>query len=312
MLLAFFLTYSAYAFSQQFQKESFYKKNSYEYQKWLVNSGFSKIIQVETTEITDNKLHLILITNYQHADSATVSWKELKKQFENEHNYELEKLLLYNAVNSLKIEPELLMIEVLNRLDEPDLLVEITFESSKVCVTNSVFRTKNAGFTIDIGDIRNKSIKVNLKNDQLNRKQIYEQILLYAKSRYSKFEKGNDVELSYIPGNNEKLIFMVSGLRQEVLTKEENIWVANLLNKVFDSNDYDWRRVEVLKFTFTYQNMSNKSVFIDCEIDGRYGSGYYKTTDWNKCIPMDPEFDWFLQKYTDDFRTAIYELLSKQ
>ena len=308
-MMSVHITYSQ---NYELKELSYYQKIVPEYQAWMDNSGLGGILKADLVEIKDKELHFLIKPRFEKGDSAKIAWITLKQKYNNQNQHTLEEVLYYNALNAFKVKPERLIVEILDDYEEACLWLELSFdiEKRKIIKRETICRTKNADFTIDIADVKNKAIKIDVKNDIKNRKQIYAAILKYAKEKYAAKHKGTDVTFRYEPGNNESLTFMAIGLRQEVLKAEDNIWIADLLNWTFNTADYDWRKIEVLKFTITYKKANDKQIYIDCEIDGRYGSGYYKTTDWNKCIPMDPEFDWYLQSYTDRFRTEIYELLS--
>lgn len=283
------------------------------YQKWLDYSGLGEILFADKFEQHRQHIHLIIKPKYAKGDSSMIAWKTLKQDYDAQHPHNLEEILFFNAVNAFKIRPGKLKVEILDDYTEPDLLVELSFDSEqrKIIKKEIIPKSKTADFSIDIGDIKNEGVKIDPKDNMNSRKQAYETILEYARNEFSKKNKGEKVEFGYKPGNNEKLEFSVVGLRQEVLKDKNNYWLADFYNWVTGS-DKDWRPVEVLKFYVTYKNSNNGQIEIHTEIDGRYGSGFHETTDWNKCTPIDPEFDWYLQDYTDKFSTKLYELLSKE
>ena len=296
----------------ELKKREHYAPLSPHYQVWLDEVGLGEMLRVDSVEVKNETLHLILKPNVSKGDSAKGAWFLLKQIYDQQHSHELEEVLYYNAANAFQVKLDKLIVEVLDDYNNACLWVELSYdmEKRKVIKRQSICKTKKAEFTMDIGEIKNKALKFDMSDDLKNRKQVYAAILRYAKAEYSPLRKGDEVVFRYEPGQNDKLVFMVIGLRQEVLKAEDNLWIGDFLNWTTNTHDYDWRKVEVLQFTITYKKANNQQIHLSCEIDGRYGSGYYKTTDWHKCIPMDPEFDWYLQDYTNAFRTQLYELFS--
>ncbi|HAN78264.1 MAG TPA: hypothetical protein DCQ31_11115, partial [Bacteroidales bacterium] len=56
-------------------------------------------------------------------------------------------------------------------------------------------------------------------------------------------------------GDSKILKFEVTNLRQEVLSAEDDIWICGLLNWVKPNFNCDWRKVEYLRFTFSYEKI---------------------------------------------------------
>lgn len=288
---------------------SHYQQLLPQYQTWLDNNGLGTVLQSDSLELRNDKLHLIIQPRFATSDSAKFAWQSLDATYNSQHQHELGEILYFNAVNAFEVIPPNIVVEVLDDYDTPCLWVELSYDTAKrqVIKRESICRTKSASFAIDLSDINNKTISINPKNNLNNRKQLYKAIFNYAEEVYA--PKGEDVEIIKERGKGGKLVFKVIGLRQEVLKNEYNHWIASTWNWIF-STDYDWRRVEILEFTISYAKIDEQAIEINCDIDGRYGSGYYNTTDWDKCTPMDPEFGWYLETYTNQFVTKIETLLT--
>ena len=305
-------------FSLQAQGE--YRAQSYQYQKWLKGAGFSKALKVSRVERKDDMLYFYLDFKYNGIDSTLAAWDIMRNKFGRQNTHDLESQLFYTACNIFKVPPYHLKLVLRNKEQDERFYFKLTYDqrSRSVVLTEPPLGFKAAGMVVDVGAVKNRSLIISTKKDITSKEAVYDAILDMAKELYSdKINLMNDkankevAYFRYLPGNEDLLQFSVVGLRQEVLKAEDNIWIARMLNWISGTRDYDWRKVEHIQFSINCKILSRRKMRIDCDIDGRYGSGYYKTTEWQKCIPMAPEFGWYLQKYNDDFKNQIYDLFSQ-
>lgn len=310
----------SFAQHSQLGSEWQYSSKLPEYQQWLRESGLGKALQTHSIEVHNGMLHLFVQFNYNKIDSTLAAWETMKKRFDRRNGFNLEQQLFFTACNILKVPPYLMKLELINKQRDERFYFAITYNANtrKIVTKEPPLSFKATTMVIDVGSVKNRPLIINTSRDLISPEAVYEEILEMAKRNYSsKIDIQNKVygrELayfSYLPGAEDVLHFSVVGLRQEILKEEDNIWIGKMLNWLFGTQDYDWRKVENIQFTISCKILSRRKMRIDCEIDSRYGSGVYRTTEWRKCIPMEPEFSWYVQKYNDDFKNQIYDLFTR-
>lgn len=296
-----------------------YRSLSNQYQKWLGSAGFGKALNVSKVERKEGMLYFYLDFKFERIDSTVAAWEQLKQKFNKHHGFDMEEQLFYTACNVFKVPPYQLNLIVRNKDRDERFYYKLSYDriNRKIILKQPPLGFRSAKMVVDVGTVKNRSLIISTNYDLKSREAIYNAILKMAKASYidkiDQHNKKSNSEVAYfryLPGNDEVLQFSVVGLRQEILRAEDNIWIAKMLNWISGTRDYDWRKVENIQFTISCKIISRRKMRIDCDIEGRYGSGYYETTEWQKCIPMEPEFGWYIQKYNDDFKNQIYDLFS--
>ena len=301
-------------------KEWQYSTRLPEYQQWLQEAGSGSALQTHSIEVHNGMLHLFVEFTYDKIDSTMAAWETMKQRFEYSKGFNLEQQLFFTACNLLKVPPYLLTVKLINKQREERFYYTIGYDMNnrEVQLKAPPLNFKAANMVIDVGSVKNRPLIINTSYDLTSIEAVYATILEMARNNYAaKIDIQNKVYgkdlayFGYLPGNEDVLHFSVVGLRQEILKEEDNIWIGKMLNWLFNTQYYDWRKVENIQFTITCKILSKRKMRIDCNIEGRYGSGVYRTTEWRKCIPMEPEFGWYVQKYSDDFKNQIYDLFTR-
>ena len=296
-----------------------YESSTYQYQQWLKTAGFSKALRASRAQKRDGVLYFYLDFNYEKVDSSLAAWSLLQRKFAKHNSHPMEAQLFYSACHVFKVPPHQLKLIIRNKDRDERFYFKLRFDpvSKSVVTDQPPLGFKAAGMVVDVGTVQNRSLIITTRADIKGKEAVYKAILNMARSHYEKKIEAVNARSTdevayfrYLPGNDDVLQFSVVGLRQEILRAEDNIWIAKMLNWISGTKDYDWRKVENIQFSINCKILSRRKMRIECDIEGRYGSGYYQTTEWQKCIPMAPDFGWYLQKYNDDFKNRIYELFS--
>lgn len=314
-----FLLWGGIGHAQVFrlQTQAYYQSLLPDYQNWLNQNDIGNVLKVERATLQNDQLYLYVMVDYPRWEESLNAWEILKQRFYLDKGYPLEKLLFFTACHINKVSPPGLVLMIQDIPEQPHLKVEVkyNFSSRKVMINQQSLRLRNYNPNMEVSTIKDKPIVVKTKFALKSQAEIYKHILDQAKAIYLPKIQGENqrygkkvARFNYVPSNSEVLEFAVIGLRQEVLKDEDNLWIGNMLNWLFGNYNYDWRKVENLRFSISCKKVSKDQLSIDCVIDCRYGSGVYLTTDWQKGISMEPEFGWYVQNYTDDFKNILYEL----
>lgn len=295
-----------------------HKKELSIYQEWLDLLNLSEVIQVYDIEYQDDDtLTLYLQFAKDNIDFAVNSWNKLDSIYnlkETPDRNELGELLFFPMLHIFKTNPIKTKIEIYDTYDGmkiPALTIIIDYSKQLKSVKLESAFPKKQTKPVDI-PIR----KMNLglikfqPDEKMFKEKIFEKI-------YSKIEEIYSDSLGAIveqenPGfHSDFMELNVTNIRQEILTTETD-WICDIVRWFKPNSNCDLRRTEMLKFKISCQ-VNEKNIILQVELDARYGSGAKDNYDnWDKAYPMEPEFTYYLKKYTSNFATTIYKEFTEE
>lgn len=155
--LLFTVTFSAVSQSDLRQDSAFFHAQKQTYQKWLDHSGMGKMLLVHAVEVQQDELALYLAFPFSDADSVTMAWWQLKKDFESNSDLTLEQQLFYKMTHIMELRQGLGNVQLFDTYDtriEPCFYRGIHFgkETGEVIVDSSGCKSKIREIDFDPSD----------------------------------------------------------------------------------------------------------------------------------------------------------------
>jgi len=313
--------------------EPFFQQQLQQYQKWLDFSGFGQILKTQTLDVDSQKVYFYLTFRLSHPDSLIKAWQQLKNDFEAENNLTFEEHLFYRMTHLTETQANQAVLEIYDTyaLDQkthfslsisgntqgvktefytlPQPITRGLEESTNQAQLNSppswsLLRSVVRPVEVAHADLSKcKRLSTTQVRDFLSKRNVYKQVLDYAEAKYK--VKGAKL---LIVENGKNLRFEVINLRREVLTDKANPILARVLK--YFGYDVNWVRRELLIFTIGFRE-TPAGIVLQCEIQGKYGSGFYENVKRGGYIEMEPEFTNYLEHYADDFAQEVYVHLTR-
>lgn len=292
--------FSTNAQEMNLEKDTLFFANQTEVlSNWLEDSGLGPNIVLEDYIVEEQKFTLYFQINYSAADSAYYGWQKLKKDFLNQSGFQLEDRLFLKCSHIFDLKLNQLFIRVKNKpiLGEiPVVDVNIHYDKTKKDIILNEYITRSE--VIDSIQFYNYNIKegffnidtINFKNliPEKKKEKIYTTLFEAAKAYFS--EKHNT---QIVKTNIDPLSFYVINIKYEVVN------TPSKLSEIYDPT-------EMLTYTLSVLEIENGLKFY-LIVDGKYGSGLFRSRAVNKYRDMNPKFEEELKLYIKIFLANIVE-----
>jgi len=275
----------------------------------LTETGISQVIKFKDV-IIDEENDIIRVqfwfTNQDAALNDTL-WRMLKSDFKEQKNQDIRKYLYFYSINVFKLpNPKNVLLEIRQSyINEDCPFIQFYFnedtnaftgdEKEKICMAEWPSEILLNSFIYFDKDFI-------LEKDEIAIEVYYRRIDQHFKTLYEKdggFE-GNSKNAKFTSKykTGDKILkFEVSNLEKEVLYDSGENFVYQILELIYGEEE-NFVPCESLKFeiTLTTKKATNQ-MSLNVKILGRYGSGFYKTCNWNKMNDMDNGFPQYMDDY---------------
>lgn len=284
----------------------FFQEQTKVYQRWLDHAGFGQYLRVYELDVEADELSVYLAFPFSDVDSVLTAWEALKDDFESQSSLSLEQQLFYKASALFEVEQTMINVQVYDTYDltkEPLFFREIYFKEGQVQLEKSGHKSKRE--TIQLTPPSTGSGKESSKQefkDRYTKEKVFSCIFAFVKeSLGGKTCSGSAPQITLLE-DYEVLRFEVQDLCQEVLKDESNPKIAEWLT--YWGYETNWMKRELLRFTVSYEEtMSGFRLII--ELDGKVGSGLYRSVGRRGYRSMEIDFDEELENYSDRFSTEL-------
>ncbi len=291
---------------------TFFHKQAVLYQRWLDHSGLGKTLHVKTVVVETQRVTLFLAFPNEQADSVTAAWVQLKKDYADLNTgLSLEQALFYKMLQLMELRESAANVQLFDTYDtrkEPCFYREIQVKDASLHIDSSGCKSKPVNVYISPSDLkraRKPSNSAFLR--QYTQQYVFDKVYQYARQRYEKetcFARHPKVSPPQINGNVMR--FEVTDLCREVLKHAQNPDLCAFLNKYV--KPCNWITREKLTFIFVYIPKDN-AFHLNCELDGKVGSGYYDEVGRGGYLDMEIDFDGYLTDYAKNLEFEIKEIL---
>ena len=326
ILLFHFFTVSISAQNDLRNDNQFFQAQKETYQNWLDHSGLGKMLRVQEVDVHPDELALYLTFPFSDADSVTMAWWQLKKEFEQHSDLTLEQQLFYKMTHIMELRQGLGNVQLFDTYDtriEPCFYRGIYFEKEEgeVKVDSSGCMSKIREIDFDpsdfnhlrkiasldwkSGEIGNRSLTPEEVRQRYPKQVVFDIIASYAHKRFEPQVCEERYPKVHILESKKLLRLEVSDLCKIVINGE-NPTLCRILKAL--GKACNWAKREKLIFTFTYKD-SPEGFVLNCTIDGLVGSGYYNEVRRGGYINMEEDFDAELEHYADVFKEEIRKVL---
>ena len=299
----------------------FFQAKAKEYQQWLEKKGLEKALKVDKLQfktkrdgrIDSSEIELILLLTATDVDSSVGQWKQLKQEFDNDSD-SLEAFLFRTFIHKMEIPSNQgnIQIYVRNQLGAfvPCFYVWIWSKNELLITQKKVDICKAETFDITIPAFqpktsgRSTAAKVPKAKPRTS-DQVFNTILNLVDETMLKdprYQNELNDRRPYITDSlrtNNRFVFTVVDMGQEVLTNQHRIWWEEYVN----INSIAMERLE-FKFEYFKSLSEDNSFFLNCVIEGKYGSGIFKPRS-KGYMNMENDFDDFFETYKNHFREAL-------
>jgi len=303
----------------------FFEQKMPEYQHWLEAKGFDKVLKTERVRLkldrnhqTDStEIELFLLFTANNPDTAMAQWTRLKKDFDTDAD-SLEAILFRTFIHKMEMPETQGNIQIYVRDTMGNYVrnyhIFIWSEDGKVKSQN-VGKSRFKSFEISIPykiatTGKGKASKVPAAKRRspdmvfnLVLQQVQNTLINHPRYREELDDRRPKIESdSTRTANTFK--FTVADMGKEVLTDQErSIWEPWVgINTI---------AMERLTFSFEYNPAADGGYSLKCVIDGKFGSGVFKPRT-SGYMNMEPDFDDFFEKYKNDFRLRLLNMLQQQ
>jgi hypothetical protein len=294
------------------QDTAFFEDQTEVYQRWLDHSGLGQYLSVYDIEVEKDMLSVYLNFPYSDLDSIQNAWDQLKSDFEDNSAITLEEQLLYKASFIMEVDQHMINVQIYDTyklLEKETFMRAIFFQDGQVYTEEDNPRDKRESFTLRPTDLSNNKEENSTDFQQrFSKQQVYERIYSYAQKRFKQavcLNRNPDIRLLEQDNN---LVFEVTDLCREVLTDEANPVLCQLWN-TFSKDQCNWVKRELLRFTFTYEELSDGGFRLVVVVDGKVGSGFYDEVKRGGYMSMEVDFDEYLETYAQSFTTELRRVL---
>ncbi len=297
------------------QDRAFFDRQLPVYQRWLDHAGLGATLHVHQLAVEPERLSLYLAFPYQDIDSVINAWRDLKAAFEAERPLTLEEQLFYKMTALLEApqaQADLQLYDTYDTSREPLFFRGIYFADGQVRVEEANPRSEVREISlrpVDLGRLREAravELRAGTSDADLSAEWVYGRVLAYARERYEQTPCPQRQPRVETLQNDDRLRFEVIDLCKEVLVDETNPRICGWL----DTFGYpcNWIKREWLTFTVTYEPAPGGAT-LTVDIDGKVGSGIYETVRRGGYLPMEVDFDDYLERYADRFAVALKQAL---
>lgn len=288
----------------------FFEEQAVNYQKWLDHTGLGSVLHVRELDVQEKELALYLEFPYSDIDSIVNAWQQLKAAFEAQSPLTLEQQLFYKANQLMEVRQSALSVQLYDTYDlrrEPLFMRAIYFDGNTVATeaSNPKSKIKDIIIRARVG-ANGQTPTVEAFKQSYSREKVYDCIYTYATNTFEQRNCDGRLPEIHLLEDQEVLRFEVVDLCKVVLTDEENPRICDWL----DSFGYDcnWIKRELLTFTYTYEPIVD-GFRLNLIIDGKVGSGLYRTVRRGGYLSMEVDFDDYLERYADQTAVEIRRML---
>jgi len=263
-----------------------------EINKILVNNNLDSFIIYFFDENVDTETNVFLKFTKEQA-LIPIYWKYYDSLLYATRNYRFHELLFFNVMSVYKIAPDKLNVFIYDEFaGNANNKVRVHYSDSlKIIGLDTMwYFAKGQYHKADLTRYNLK--KYTAVKMQATKISIYRQIIELAKAYYKPFVADN-FNRNFIVENDadeDTLILRITNIRGLILPAESESWLVTV-SKYFTFNwNEDWRKIEAVRLKIWLEKTSNNTFRLFVDAEGRYGSGVYKTTDWGKCLNMEPVY----------------------
>lgn len=315
-LLWFLLPFSAYTQRLTFSNAeiSFFQDRKITYQRWLDQTGIGKVLQVDLLDVTKNNTSVEFWLSFKTSDpdSAIGMWNELRRDFSSASGRKISDELFQKFIQFMEIPAAQGNIQIYLRQNDGTLnrcfFIFLYDNYGTVKVEEKLLDCKAKSFDVTIPTVRISKInkgKTSVITRNLNTKEVFDGISLYAHARYDKRFDGRYSRVEDERQLGNQFTFFVEDLSREVLTNEEkSYWCKAMEILNIQCNDITRERLE---FDLRYNPDTGQ---LTCTLTGKFGSGVYRPRDkgW---MDMEPDFESYLKNYTTRLGDELKKYLEK-
>ena len=313
-LFTFFITLPSLLAQTQTEDLSvdtpFFQEQAKRYQEWLDRSGLGAVLKVQEVAV-DTSLSLYLAFPQEEPDSCRAQWQRIKTDFEKKQSISLEQHLFYQLLHTMEVPQNVANIQMYNTYDLSKSYCyfnAIYFENGAVQTHTETCRAKQLEINISPYDLDGVRELSTLEFSQTYKKSsIYEAIMDYAQIRYAK--KKCDLRNPEVREleRGDLLRFEVVDLCKEVLEDEEDSRICEVLR--YFGRPCNWIKREKLEYTISLEPQE-EGFLLKVGLTGKYGSGYYKKVRRGAYQDMEPDFEAYLDAYTDRMKLEFQKVIS--
>ncbi len=293
----------------------FFKQKSQDYQRWMDQNGLGRYLKVQDLRVEPELVRLYLGFHSHNIDSIVGIWHQMKAAHESSPGLTFEESLLSRMASLMGLGEDEAVIEIYDTYDmvkEPLFFRGIYFDKNRIQVEeNNPKGEKNRYISVNPSDIKTnkKSEKIALTK-KYTKEYVFEQIMQFARQKYSKSPCDERKPAIHPKLHEDHLRFEVSDLCREVVKDAENPTICRWLRTLGLSDDCNWTTRELLSFNFVYLPTTD-GFTLHLVLDGRVGSGYYKTIKRSGYMDMDLDFKEELEEYADQISLEIKKFLTR-
>ena len=298
-----FLGDLCYAQNEDLRKNvPFFKQQVVIYKDWLKHSGLAQVLVVDQIEVDSGNISLLMTFNDQKVEVPVAAWTQLKKDYENDNPLKLEEFLFFRMVHLMEVRDDQAILEIFDKVTNSTFFSEIYMDNDELIIESSILKSVKKDIVIEKVDLtRIKSYSKVRLDSLLPKDKVFENIINYSTKKFGVKKCGDRVAEVTVRERKRLLRFEVKNLCREVLKDEANPLLAQILGKI--GYDAQWVKREMLNIIIIYSG-SESAVNLFCEIQGKYGSGFYKPR-LSGYIDMEPEFSEYMNRFADVFAEEI-------
>jgi hypothetical protein len=307
ILTVFFVTGLS---AQKLKQLSDYQAKLPQYNDWLEEQGLDQVLEFYEIEIENDTLEIYMAFAEEKTSWAISAWQEMKNGFEKMKRYSFEEYLFFNTMAIFKAPITQSNIRIYNSFKTGRQCYSIgiwfdTKDSSVVHEEKNPCKAMMEDIQVDLEDLKNiKNVEIDLDNEKISRENVYKKVLNMARNYYKKkvpdFE--NDFFCDYSI-HETVLEFEVKNLRKEILYEDDD-WICGAIKWLYKDFNCDLRKKEYIRVKVEYKNSGNSAI-INCTVDGRYASSSTNRMIWDRCNPMEPEFEQYVTRYAKKLKKMI-------
>ena len=284
------------------ESASFFEQQAVIYKNWLKHSGLTQVLAVDQIKVESRNIRLLMTFNDQKVEVPVVAWTHLKEDYEKDNPLKLEEFLFFRMVHIMEVCDDQAILEIFNKSQNATFYSEIYMKNGELRIESSILKSVKKNIAIDkIDFIRNKTYSRVRIDTLLPKDKVFDNIINYSKKKFGIKKCWDRVAKVTVMERKRLLRLEVKDLCREVLTDEANPLLAQILGKM--GYDAQWAKREMLNIIIIYSG-SESAVNLFLEIQGKYGSGFYKPR-LSGYIDMEPEFSEYINRFTDLFAEEI-------
>lgn len=276
----------SFALSQNLTKDAiFFNKQAKEYEKWLLESDFKKIVIYQEIEITNDKIILNLAIN------SDLEWFGLKKSYNPENSTAIPELLFARMLHLFELPNECAEIRI---TDYKKYFVNIAYKDNKLVVIepNPKGVVKN-DITIPVVKINNLKKQTTQDVIESNVENVKNRIEAYLKKYYK-----------------EKTA-RFSNAKVKIWQDETSVYanISNITKEIIYDNLLGyWELIDIIIKVEQIED----NVKINYTLQGKYGAGIFTAPRQNDYMDMEKEYKAYIDSYNEQLKANIRKELLKK